>query len=425
MNNRYDVVVVGGGPAGLMAAGKAAMDGGKVLLIEKMEKPARKLRITGKGRCNITNLKPLDEFLDEIHPDSHFLRDAFKEFFNTQTVQFFNDRGVKTVVERGQRVFPESGKAREVSDALIRWAKSHGVEIVCYASGYTIAIEEGKVKGINIGLTEGKRSLLHTVECSGVVLATGGKSYPATGSTGDGYALARECGHTIVTPRPSLVGVETDPVLTDAAGLFLKNVNLALVVNERLKAEEFGEMELTPFGLDGPIVVRHSRTIVDAVDKGNRVDLHLDLKPALSEKQLVARIQREIQANPRDALTGIVRKLLPQELVYTLIDSLGLAAQKPARRISSGEIEAMVGWLKKVPFRVTAYRGWDEAIITSGGVSLKEVNPRTMESRIVKGLYFAGELLDLDGSTGGYNLQIAFSTGWLAGKSVAAALQHE
>ena len=216
---------------------------------------------------------------------------------------------------------------------------------MCYASGYTIAIEEGKVKGINIGLTEGKRSLLHTVECSGVVLATGGKSYPATGSTGDGYALARECGHTIVTPRPSLVGVETDPVLTDAAGLFLKNVNLALVVNERLKAEEFGGWVT----LSGSMVncARHSRTIVDAVDKGNRVDLHLDLKPALSEKQLVARIQREIQANPRDALTGIVRKLLPQELVYTLIDSLGLAAQKPARRISSGEIEAMVGWLKR------------------------------------------------------------------------------
>ena len=255
MNNRYDVVVVGGGPAGLMAAGKAAMDGGKVLLIEKMEKPARKLRITGKGRCNITNLKPLDEFLDEIHPDSHFLRDAFKEFFNTQTVQFFNDRGVKTVVERGQRVFPESGKAREVSDALIRWAKSHGVEIVCYASGYTIAIEEGKVKGINIGLTEGKRSLLHTVECSGVVLATGGKSYPATGSTGMVGALARM--RSPIVPRDHRWWALKPARAHRPAGCFATSIRL--VVKE-LKAGSLFRDGNTPFGPDSNCV-RHSRLL--------------------------------------------------------------------------------------------------------------------------------------------------------------------
>ena len=424
MSIKYDVVVVGGGPAGLLAAGKAAMEGSRVLLLEKMEKPAPKLRITGKGRCNITNLKPLDEFLEEINPEPNFLRDAFREFFSQDIIDLINKQGVETIFERGQRVFPASGKAKDVAEALIRWAQSYRVEIICHAQVDGIRIEHGRAIGLTYISTKSNKPLTQTIYCDCVVLATGGKSYPATGSSGDGYRLARECGHKIFPPRPALMGVETTPVLKDANGLFLKNVNLSLFINGKKKAKEFGELELSPFGLDGPIVVRLSRTIVDAIDQDSKVELHLDLKPALDIEKLDARIKREIQDAPRSALVDIVRKLLPKELVYTLIDQLNLAAQKPVSRISSQELDEIRSWLKKIVFRVDSYRGWDEAIITAGGISLKEVNPRTMESKLVKGLYFAGELLDLDGSTGGFNLQIAYSTGWLAGKSAALEVRR-
>ena len=410
-----NIVVVGGGPAGLLAAGKAAAGGAKVLLLEKMEKPARKLRITGKGRCNITNTKPYDEFVLDIFPEPRFLRDAFNSFFNSDIVQLLHEQGVETVEERGMRVFPASGKAWDVAEALVKWARSKGVTIVCHAEVEKINIEESRVESVNYSI----RGSSTRVSCNAVILATGGTSYPATGSTGDGYRFAVECGHSITALVPVLVGIETAPVYSFPKGLSLKNVNLTLIIEGKKVEEEFGEMELTSYGFDGPIVLRLSRKIIFALLKGSNVELELDLKPALSHQKLEARLLREVDENPRIAIADLARRLLPKDLADEMIDQLGLAAQKNLARLTADERKAIRLWLKEQRFAVVNQRSWSEAIVTAGGVSLKEVNPKTMESKIVKGLYFAGELLDLDGSTGGYNLQIAYSTGWLAGQSAA------
>lgn len=409
----FDLVVIGGGPAGILAAGKAASEGVNVLLLEKMEKPARKLRITGKGRCNITNVKPLDDFIEEIFPDGQFLRDAFKEFFAEDIVKLLNEQGVETVVERGQRVFPASGKAWDVAEGLIRWAKSFNVEFINHAKVEKINVVDGKTSSVDyINTTSGQKN---SIKCKSVVIASGGLSYPATGSTGDGYELAKFCGHSIVPLRPTLVGFETSPVLKQSAGLTLKNINLTLFIEGKKVDEEFGELELTPYGLSGPIILRVSRKIVDALSLGKAIEVTLDLKPALDHQKLDARLQRDIEDNPRGAVIDLARGLLPKELAFEMIDNIGLAAQKNLARLSLNERKAIRLWLKELKFTILSHRSWDEAIATAGGVSLKEVNPRTMESKLLKGLFFAGEVLDLDGNTGGYNLQIAYSTGWLAG----------
>lgn len=413
----YDLVVIGGGPAGLLAAGRAGMDGAKVLLLEKMEKPARKLRITGKGRCNITNLKPFNEFLEEIKPQPNFLRNAFNEFFSQHIIDLLNEFGVKTIVERGQRVFPASGKAWDVAEALIRFARENRVTIENHSQVNEIITGNKIINGVRYISSKTKEN--HSVTCKSVIIATGGKSYPATGSTGDGYIFAKQCGHSVVPLRPTLVGVETLKKLDAAEGLTLKNVNLSLYINGKKLADEFGELELTEYGLSGPITIRLSRAIVDAMDSGSDVELVLDLKPALDHDKLDARLVRDIQEFSRSSVGELLRKLVPREMVNPLIDELGLAAQKPVSRITAAERKAIRLWLKELRFNVTGYRSWDEAIVTAGGVSLKEVDPRTMMSKLVDGLFFAGEVLDLDGSTGGYNLQIAFSTGWLAGKCAA------
>ncbi len=412
----FDVVVVGGGPAGLLAAGKAAADGAKVLLLEKMEKPARKLRITGKGRCNITNTKPYDEFVLDIFPESRFLRDAFNSFFNADIVELLHEQGVETIEERGMRVFPASGKAWDVAEALVKWARCKGVMIVCHAEVDKLNIEDSRIVSVDYKV----RGASETVKCASVILATGGKSYPATGSTGDGYRFAVESGHSVTPLLPALVGVETAPAFNFSKGLSLKNVNLSLFIEGKKVDEEFGEMELTDYGFDGPIVLRLCRRIIFSLLKGSKVELELDLKPALSHQKLEARLIREIDENPRIAVADLARKLLPKDLAGEMVDQLNLAAQKNLARLTANERKAIRLWLKEQRFAVVNQRSWSEAIVTAGGVSLKEVNPKTMESKIVKGLYFAGELLDLDGSTGGYNLQIAYSTGWLAGMSAAA-----
>lgn len=415
----FDIVVVGAGPAGLLAAGKAAADGAKVLLLEKMEKPARKLRITGKGRCNITNAKPYLEFLDEIHPEPRFARNAFNSFFSNDIVKLLKSVGVETVQERGMRIFPASGKAWDVAEGLIKWAKLQGVTILSKACVTSITVSNNRV--VSVGYTDCNKEAV-VVNCSAAILATGGKSYPATGSTGDGYSLAQACAHTVTSLMPSLVGVETNPVFDLKNGLSLKNVSLTLLIEGKQNDEEFGELELVHYGLNGPIMLRLSRKIVLALTKGSKVELVLDLKPALSNQKLINRIAREIEENPRIAVIDLARKLLPKELAFVMIDQLGIAAQKVLARLTTSECNSIAQWLKEQPFEVTGHRSWNEAIVTAGGVSLKEVNPKSMESKLVSGLFFAGEILNLDASTGGYNLQIAYSTGWLAGEKAAQRL---
>jgi len=415
VKTEFDVVVIGAGPAGLLAAGKAAKDGASVLLLEKMEKPARKLRITGKGRCNITNLKPLDEFLSQIFPEPRFLRDAFTEFFSNDIIELLQSQGVVTVTERGQRVFPASGKAWDVAESIVSWAKGNGVTIECNASVKAININGNAVKSVEYYANGQKQ-----VKCQCVVIATGGKSYPATGSTGEGYTLAQQCGHKVSALKPTLVGLETEPVFSDAAGLLVKNTNLSVFINKKKVYSEFGELEIMPYGYSGAIVLRVSRDVVKSIDDGKEVELEVDFKPALNHKKLDNRLLRELDENPRMAMIDLARKLLPKNLAETMLDELGLAYQKSVSRVTADERKQIRLWLKENRVKVKGYRSWNEAIATAGGVELKEVNPRTMGSKLVNGLYFAGEVLDLDGATGGYNLQIAYSTGWLAGKSAAA-----
>ena len=413
----WDVVVIGAGPAGLLAAGRAAMLGARVLLLEKMEKPARKLRITGKGRANITNMKPLEAHLQEIYPEPRFLRQAFGAFFNRDLIALLASQGVETKTERGERVFPASDRAWDVAEALVAWAKAQGVEILHHARVESLLIQAEGFAGVVVARKASGRTERIEARCG--ILATGGQSYPLTGSTGDGHRFAETTGHRVEHVRPSLVGIDTRPALEGAQGLTLKNVQLTLWINGKKQASEFGEAEFTAKGLGGPIVLRLSRRIVDATAAGHRAEVTLDLKPALEPEKLEARLLRELQAHPGTTCRDLLRSLLPSQLVDIFLQSLSLNPTEPATQLKGPKRKQLLTQLKELRFEVTGHGGWDEAIVTAGGVSLKDIDPRTMASRKVEGLYFAGEVLDLDANTGGYNLQIAFSTGWLAGESAA------
>lgn len=417
MKKIYDIAIIGAGPAGLLAAGRAAMLGANVIVLEKMEKSARKLRITGKGRCNITNMKPIEDYLKEIYPEPRFLRQAFGAFFNHNIIELLQQNGVETKTERGDRVFPASDKAWDVAEALVRWAKQQGAEIVNYEQVENLIVEENTIKGLRVKNT--KSDLAETINTKCVVVATGGRSYPATGSTGDGYKFAQAAGHKIEPLRPSLVGIETIPAYNNASGLELRNVELTLWIDGKKNSSEFGEAEFTEYGFDGPIILRLSRKIIDAFLAGKKVEITLDLKPALDHQKLDARLLRDINDLGKKEVITLLKQLLPSQLIDIFIKKLEIDPRKPLLQITGKERKKLLNLLKEMRFEVSGYRGWDEAIITAGGVSIKEINPKTMESKIVNNLYFAGEVIDVDGNTGGYNLQIAFSTGWLAGESAA------
>jgi predicted Rossmann fold flavoprotein len=409
----FDLIVVGGGAAGLMAAGWAARDGHSVLLIEKMEKTARKVNITGKGRCNLTNMCPAEEFLGKVRSGADFFAHSFKTFTPNATCHFFKKQGVKLEEEAGRRVFPKGGKAYEISDALRWWCSDNGVVVMLNTRVEDILTAGGRIYGVSY---TNKRGFRRKAEGRAVLLATGGASYPATGSTGDGYRMAAGVGHTIVPVRPSLVALRTShPKMADLAGLRLKNIRAALLVDGVEAASEFGEIEFSNRGIDGPVILRMSRAAVDAVIEEKRVEVALDLKPALTEEILRARIDRELaELEPQAFVIELLRKMLPRALVYFVADGAGIHPKTHAAKLSGEQIGKLIGAMKRAIFPIVDYGPWEQAIVTAGGVSTDEVDPLTMQSRLVKGLYFAGEVLDLDADTGGYNLQIAFSTGRLA-----------
>lgn len=410
----YDVIVIGAGAAGLMAAGTAAHNGLRVLLLEKMEKSGRKVRISGKGRCNVTNARPPEEFAGQVRTNAEFFAPAFAAFDNRATIRFFERRGVKLDIERGDRVFPQSGKAWDIANALLEYCVENGVKIV-YNTPVTAILTLGeKVFGVRY---RNKRGFERKEECARVILATGGLSYPATGSTGDGYAFAADLGHAIEPVRPSLTPLSTShPQVPHLGRLLLRNVRATLCVDDEPVREEFGELSFSERGIEGAVALRMSRDAVDALTDGRRVKLVIDLKPALDEEVLRERIRREVaEMAPTDFFAELLRRLVPKPMVIPLAEELDVHSQCYIGKVTEAQLERLVKVLKGMTFPITDYAPFECAVVTAGGVRCDEVNPETMESLKVRGLYFAGEVLDLDANTGGYNLQIAFSTGRLAG----------
>ena len=412
---KYDLIIAGAGAAGLMAALSASRDGMSVLLLEKMEKAGRKIRITGKGRCNITNTRPWNEFSSHIHPKSNTLKHAFHAFSNTDTIKLFEEIGLPVTVERGERAYPSSGKAQDVVNALTEELTKKGVEVRYNSKVTGYNISNGVVVSVIWNESGGKRS----AETHSFIIATGGLSYPLTGSDGDGYKLAEYAGHTVVPCLASLTALMPLKYETLLSGLSLKNVSLKLLVGKDMVQEEFGDIEFTSNGLEGPIGLRISRKAVKAISSGNRVFAEIDLKPALTEDQVIARIKREFPSDGKIRLTDLLRKLMPGQLIIPFLNSSGLVPTKILSLQLPGEIYKLTDLLKNWRLEISGYTSFERCVITAGGVNFDEIVPKTMSSRLLPNLFFAGEVVDLDGDTGGYNLQIAFSTGFLAGKSAA------
>ncbi|MDR0754998.1 MAG: aminoacetone oxidase family FAD-binding enzyme [Prevotellaceae bacterium] len=410
----YDLIITGAGAAGLLGAGTAAEKGLNVLLIEKMEKPARKIRISGKGRCNITNTKQHDDFLAHVYPDSRFLNSALRNFSNFKTVEFFNSLGLKTVTERGERIFPESGKAWDVAECLVKWVKKSGAEIICNAKVKSLNIENNKIGSLNVDFGNNEK----VIEAKYFMIATGGISYPLTGSTGDGYNFAKQAGHTVTDLQPSLVPLKIKNHNMQLNKLQLKNISLSLYVDNNYIDDEFGEVEFNGTGITGALALRLSRKAVSALMAKKHVELKLDLKPALNYGQLKNRIAREMQTAKTNY--ALLCKLLPQQIITTFAEKTNIKLQK---QITDTDIEKIIKSLKNIVFEISGFNTFDEAIVTAGGVSLKEIDSKTMKSKIVDNLYFAGEVLNLDADTGGYNLQIAFSTARLAAQSIVKQIE--
>lgn len=408
MKANNHVVIVGGGAAGLSAALFASRAGARVTMLEKNEKFGKKLYITGKGRCNLCNACDVETFLKNVQRNPRFLYSALRFLSPDDLQQLVNDLGCPTKVERGNRVFPVSDHASDVSRAFLDGLKGQALKLSAEVLG--IAAEDGRVKGVRL-----QDRLL---PCDAVILATGGVSYPATGSTGDGLRFARELGHTIVDLKPSLVPLEIrEGWPKQLQGLSLKNVCLTATVHGKIKYCEQGEMLFTHFGISGPLVLSLSSVLATADWKD--VQLSLDLKPALTYEQLDARVLRDFGEAPRKQFQNLLPALLPGRMAELFPALCNVSPTKQPAQITAAERARIVGTLKALPMTVTGTRGFEEAIVTCGGVSVKEVTPATLMSKKVKGLFFAGEILDVDAFTGGFNLQIAFSTGALAGNSAA------
>jgi predicted Rossmann fold flavoprotein len=402
------IIVIGAGPAGLVAAGRAALAGAETLILEKMKQPGRKLGITGKGRCNITNSTDVADFIAHFGKTGLFLRQAFSRFFNTDLMTFLEGLGLKLVTERGGRVFPAGGKATDVVRSLEKWAEQSGAKFSFSSPVDKLIINDGHITGV---VSKGKK-----IACDAVILATGGASYPRTGSTGDGYHLAESAGHTTIPIRPALVPLET--VGNEAGmmnGLNLLNIKVRMFVNGKKHREAFGELTFTPFGLSGPVILTLSGEAVDALKLAKKVVFSLDLKPALDEKKLDARLLRDISSRGKEEMNSFLRGFLPKEMVPICLKQIQMPPERKVCELSAKERRQLRTWLKDFRLEVTRARPISEAIVTAGGINTKEIHPKTMESKQTKDLFIVGELLDIQADTGGYNLQAAFSTGWIAG----------
>jgi predicted Rossmann fold flavoprotein len=405
---KTDIVVIGAGAAGLLCAGMAARRGRRVLLLEKMERPGRKLLITGKGRCNVTNNCDTDAFIRAVRRNDRFLYSAYNAFDSRRTMDFFESLGVPLKTERGGRVFPASDRAADIVDALTAFVREAGVEIL-HAPCQSLLLEDGAVIGVETPDGE--------ILAESVVIATGGMSYPLTGSTGDGYALARSAGHTVTDLRASLIPIVAhEGWCRDLMGLSLKNVTLSLCQKGKKKPlfSELGELLFTHFGLSGPLVLSASAHMDGALEN---YSLHIDLKPGLTPEQLDARIQRDFAENLSRNFHNSLGALLPRKMIPVAVKLSGIDGGGKVHQITREQRHGFAALLKDVVITPKSFRPLEEAVITSGGVNVAEVNPATMQSKLVRGLFFAGEVLDVDAYTGGFNLQIAFSTGFAAGEN--------
>lgn len=418
------VIVIGGGPAGMIAAMSSAQKGNDVTLVEKMEMLGKKLLITGKGRCNITSSLPIDEFIKNIPGNGMFMYSSFNNFTNEDIIKLLEEEGVETKVERGNRVFPVSDRSQDVQKALIQKIKKLNVKVITNARVKEILLgNEKNVKGViaNINGNDTK------ISAEKVILATGGKSYPGTGSTGDGYRLAKKLGHTITETRASLVPLTVHDgrdlkICKNMQGLSLKNVNIKFKDSSKNKIiyEDFGEMLFTHFGVSGPTILSGSAHLlrykdIDELLKNGKIILAIDLKPALTEEKLDERILRDFLKEKNKEYRNSLDMLLPKKMIETIISLSNIDPRKKVNEITRQERKGLVHLFKNLEFTIQSFRPIEEAIVTAGGIDIKQINPKTMESKLIKGLFFAGEIIDVDAYTGGFNLQIAYSTGYTAG----------
>ena len=404
-----DVIVVGGGPAGMMAAIRSARLGHKVLLLEKNASLGKKLLLTGKGRCNITNAAPFDEFILRFSKNAQFLRDAFKVFFNKELIDFFKERGLGLKTERQDRIFPCTDSASSVLLVLKKELAASGVEILYNTRVKDIVIRDRKAQGVCLSFNK-------KISAEAVIIATGGVSYSFTGSTGNGHRIAEKAGHAIAALRPALVPLKVKQAYVKGLeGLSLKNIQLKFIGNKKVLKSEIGELLFTDNGVSGPLVVSMSADMLDIFKSDGALALEIDLKPALELKQLDLRLLREIDAVPKKTIFNLLRTMLPVRIIGLFLQIAGIDKDTKAAHVTGVERKKIVSLLKSWRFDVFGSAGIEKAMVTRGGVSLKDIDPKTMQSRIIKGLYFAGEIIDIDADTGGFNLQAAFSTGYLSG----------
>jgi len=409
---QFDAIIIGAGPAGMMAAIRAAERNRKILLVERNDAPGKKLLISGKGRCNLTNSCDIEDFLEKFSESRAFLRNVFAKFFNTELMSFFEDARLKLKTERGGRVFPISDRSGDVLNVLKSKLKNKNIKVLSGERVREIIVRNKKIKSI---LTYSRKyfSTAH------IAIATGGLSYPTTGSTGDGYRIAEKLGHQIILLKPALCPILIkERFIRDWQGISLKNVRITVFAGGKRIDERFGEMLFTHFGLSGPVVLDISASIYDALKLKNEVVISINFKPALDHKKLDARLLREFKANPRKSIKNIFKNLLPQGIIKRFLEYCSMDGNKSASQITTEERKRLIKGLFDFRLSVGRVMRAKDGIVTRGGVNTKEINPKTMESRLVKGLFFAGEVIDIDAKTGGYNMQAAFSTGWVCGDNI-------